>query len=77
MAPISWICCGQIIMGAVATTRAAAPVLSDGGRIIFIGSGLAAMFRSSVSRDYVGTTFGVPRSAQTPAGVSRPDSPSP
>jgi NAD(P)-dependent dehydrogenase (short-subunit alcohol dehydrogenase family) len=26
------------VMGAVATTRAAAPVLSDGGRIIFIGS---------------------------------------
>lgn len=26
------------VMGAVATTRAAAPVLSDGGRIVFIGS---------------------------------------
>jgi len=30
------------VMGAVATTRAAAPVLSNGGRIIFIGSGLGS-----------------------------------
>ena len=42
-------------MGAVATTRAAAPVLSDGGRIIFIGPCWAATFRSPALADYAGT----------------------
>lgn len=43
------------LMGAVATTRAAAPVLSDGGRIIFIGSlnGTRALVPGVA--DYVGT----------------------
>ncbi|ADO69803.1 SDR family NAD(P)-dependent oxidoreductase [Stigmatella aurantiaca] len=43
------------VMGAVATTRAAAPVLSDGGRIIFIGSlnGTHALFPGVA--DYAGT----------------------
>ena len=43
------------VMGAVATTRAAAPLLSEGGRIIFIGSrnGTLAMFQGVA--DYAGT----------------------
>lgn len=43
------------VMGAVATTRAAAPVLSDGGRIIFIGSknGTDALFPGVA--DYAGS----------------------
>lgn len=43
------------VMGAVATTRASAPVLSDGGRIIFIGSlnGTHALVPGVA--DYVGT----------------------
>ncbi len=43
------------VMGPVATTRAAAPVLSDGGRIIFIGSlnGSHALFPGVA--DYAGT----------------------
>lgn len=43
------------VLGAVATTRAAAPVLSDGGRIIFIGSknGTDALFPGVA--DYAGS----------------------
>jgi NAD(P)-dependent dehydrogenase (short-subunit alcohol dehydrogenase family) len=43
------------VMGVVATTRAAAPVLSDGGRILFIGSlnGTHALVPSVA--DYTGT----------------------
>jgi 3-oxoacyl-[acyl-carrier protein] reductase len=43
------------VLGTVATTRAAAPVLSDGGRIIFIGSlfGTRAPFPGAA--DYAGT----------------------
>ncbi len=43
------------VMGAVATTRAAAPVLTDGGRIVFIGSlnGTHALVPGVA--DYVGT----------------------
>ncbi|MBZ9604903.1 SDR family NAD(P)-dependent oxidoreductase [Phyllobacterium chamaecytisi] len=43
------------VMGAVATTRAAAPALPDGGRIIFIGSvsGTRSLFPGLA--DYVGT----------------------
>ncbi len=43
------------VMGAIATTRAAAPVLSDGGRIIFIGSlnGTHALIPGVA--DYAGT----------------------
>lgn len=43
------------VMGAIATTRAAAPVLSEGGRIVFIGSrsGTLALFPGVA--DYAGT----------------------
>lgn len=43
------------VMGAVATTRAAAPVLSDGGRIIFIGSVLGGHVPFAGVADYAGT----------------------
>ncbi|WP_428032528.1 SDR family NAD(P)-dependent oxidoreductase [Ancylobacter sp.] len=43
------------VMGVVATTRAAAPVLSDGGRIIFIGSGLGSRVPFPGVADYAGT----------------------
>ncbi|MEK1900613.1 MAG: SDR family oxidoreductase [Rhizobium sp.] len=43
------------VMGAVATTRAAAPVLSDGGRIIFIGSLLGTHVPFAGAADYSGT----------------------
>lgn len=43
------------VLGAVATTRAAAPVLSDGGRIIFIGSLLGTHVPFAGAADYAGT----------------------
>lgn len=43
------------VMGAVATTRAAALVLSDGGRIIFIGSLLGGRVPFVGAADYAGT----------------------
>jgi 3-oxoacyl-[acyl-carrier protein] reductase len=43
------------VLGAVATTRAAAPKLSDGGRIIFIGSGLGSRVAVPGVADYAGT----------------------
>jgi NAD(P)-dependent dehydrogenase (short-subunit alcohol dehydrogenase family) len=43
------------VMGAVATTRAAAPVLSDGGRIVFIGSLNGTHALVSGVADYAGT----------------------
>lgn len=43
------------VMGAVATTRAAAPVLSDGGRIIFIGSRNGTLALIPGVADYAGT----------------------
>ncbi|NKK59636.1 SDR family oxidoreductase [Rhizobium leguminosarum bv. viciae] len=43
------------VMGAVATTRAAAPVLPDGGRIIFIGSALGTHVPFTGAADYAGT----------------------
>lgn len=43
------------VMGTVATTRAAARVLSDGGRIIFIGSGLGSRVPFAGVADYAGT----------------------
>ncbi|MFV3130051.1 SDR family NAD(P)-dependent oxidoreductase [Niveispirillum sp. KHB5.9] len=43
------------VMGTVATTRAAAPVLSNGGRIIFIGSGLGSHVPFPGVADYAGT----------------------
>ncbi len=43
------------VLGAVATTRAAAPRLSDGGRIVFIGSGLGSRVAFPGVADYAGT----------------------
>ncbi|MDP4534754.1 SDR family oxidoreductase [Alkalimonas collagenimarina] len=43
------------VMGAVATTRAAAPVLTNGGRIIFIGSLLGTCVPFPGAADYAGT----------------------
>ena len=43
------------VLGAVATTRAAARKLSDGGRIIFIGSGLGSRVAFPGVADYAGT----------------------
>ncbi|WP_088342573.1 MULTISPECIES: SDR family oxidoreductase [Rhodomicrobium] len=43
------------VMGPVAVTRAAAPVLSDGGRIIFIGSLNGTHALVSGAADYAGT----------------------
>jgi 3-oxoacyl-[acyl-carrier protein] reductase len=43
------------VLGAVATTRAAAPQLSDGGRIVFIGSGLGSRVAFTGVADYAGT----------------------
>jgi NAD(P)-dependent dehydrogenase (short-subunit alcohol dehydrogenase family) len=43
------------VLGAVATTRAAAQKLSDGGRIIFIGSALGSRVAFPGVADYAGT----------------------
>jgi 3-oxoacyl-[acyl-carrier protein] reductase len=43
------------VMGSIATTRAAAPKLTDGGRIIFIGSLLGAHVPFKGVADYAGT----------------------
>lgn len=43
------------VLGTVATTRAAAPKLSDGGRIIFIGSGFGSRVAFPGVADYAGT----------------------
>ena len=43
------------VLGTVATTRAAAPVLADGGRIIFIGSILGTRVPFTGAADYAGT----------------------
>lgn len=43
------------VLGTVATTRAAAPRLSDGGRIVFIGSGLGSRVAFPGVADYAGT----------------------
>lgn len=43
------------VLGAVATTRAAAQKLSDGGRIIFIGSAIASRTAFPGAADYAGT----------------------
>lgn len=42
------------VMGTVATTRAAAPVMTDGGRIIFIGSLLGTVVPFAGAADYAG-----------------------
>lgn len=56
------------VMGAVATTRAAAPVLSDGGRIIFIGSLLGGHVPFAGAADYAGTKAAIAGYAK---GVAR------
>jgi len=56
------------VLGAVATTRAAAPVLSDGGRIIFIGSRLGSRVPFPGVADYAGTKAAIAGYAR---GVAR------
>lgn len=56
------------VLGAVATTRAAAPVLSDGGRIIFIGSLLGGHVPFAGVADYSGTKAAIAGYAR---GVAR------
>lgn len=43
------------VRGVIATTRAAAPQLSDGGRIVFIGSVIASRVAFPTVADYAGT----------------------
>jgi len=56
------------VMGAVATTRAAAPVLSNGGRIIFIGSLLGSVVPFAGAADYAGSKAAIAGYAK---GVAR------
>lgn len=56
------------VLGAVATTRAAAPALPDGGRIIFIGSILGSRVPFSGVADYAGTKAAIAGYAR---GVAR------
>lgn len=56
------------VMGVVATTRAAAPVLSDGGRIIFIGSLMGSKVPFAGAADYAGTKAAIAGYAR---GVAR------
>lgn len=56
------------VMGAVATTRAAAPVLPEGGRIIFIGSLLGGHVPFAGAADYAGTKAAIAGYAR---GVAR------
>jgi len=56
------------VMGTVATTRAAAPVLSEGGRIIFIGSLLGSHVPFAGAADYAGTKAAIAGYAK---GVAR------
>jgi len=56
------------VMGTVATTRAAAPVLSNGGRIIFIGSLLGGTVPFAGAADYAGTKAAIAGYAK---GVAR------
>lgn len=56
------------VMGAVATTRAGAQAISDGGRIIFIGSLLGSRVPFSGVADYAGTKAAIAGYAR---GVAR------
>ncbi|WP_460119005.1 SDR family NAD(P)-dependent oxidoreductase [Pseudomonas sp. S2_C03] len=56
------------VMGAIATTRAAAPVLTEGGRIIFIGSLLGSRVPFAGAADYAGTKAAIAGYAR---GVAR------
>jgi NAD(P)-dependent dehydrogenase (short-subunit alcohol dehydrogenase family) len=56
------------VLGTVATTRAAAPLLSDGGRIIFIGSSLGSVVPFQGAADYAGSKAAIAGYAK---GVAR------
>ncbi|EJL02110.1 MULTISPECIES: SDR family NAD(P)-dependent oxidoreductase [Pseudomonas] len=56
------------VMGTIATTRAAAPLLTDGGRIIFIGSLLGGHVPFAGAADYAGTKAAIAGYAK---GVAR------
>lgn len=56
------------VLGVVATTRAAARKLSDGGRIVFIGSAIASRVAFSGVADYAGTKAAIAGYAK---GVAR------
>ncbi|MEA3252038.1 MAG: SDR family oxidoreductase [Pseudomonadota bacterium] len=56
------------VMGTIAITRAAAPKLSDGGRIIFIGSGLGSVVPFPGVADYAATKWALAGYAK---GVAR------
>ena len=56
------------VMGTVATTRAAAPRLSDGGRIVFIGSVLGGRISFVGAADYAGSKAAIAGYAK---GVAR------
>jgi NAD(P)-dependent dehydrogenase (short-subunit alcohol dehydrogenase family) len=56
------------VLGTVATTRAAAPVLSDGGRIVFIGSSLGSVVPFTGAADYAGSKAAIAGYAK---GVAR------
>lgn len=47
------------VLGTIANTRAAAPKLSDGGRIIFVGSALGSVIPFPGVADYAGTKWAV------------------
>lgn len=56
------------VLGAVATTRAVAPVLSDGGRILFIGSLMGSRVPFAGAADYAGSKAAIAGYAR---GVAR------
>ncbi|MHB2265784.1 SDR family NAD(P)-dependent oxidoreductase [Aliihoeflea sp. PC F10.4] len=56
------------VLGTIANTRAAAPKLSDGGRIVFIGSGLGSVVPMMGVADYAGTKWALAGYAK---GVAR------
>jgi 3-oxoacyl-[acyl-carrier protein] reductase len=56
------------VMGTIATTRAAAPLLTDGGRIIFIGSLLGGHVPFAGAADYAGSKAAIAGYAK---GVAR------
>ncbi|MGQ4272938.1 SDR family NAD(P)-dependent oxidoreductase [Terrihabitans sp. B22-R8] len=56
------------VLGTIANTRAAAPKLTDGGRIVFIGSGLGSTVPFPGVADYAGTKWALAGYAK---GVAR------
>ena len=47
------------VMGVIALTRAAAPKITDGGRIVFVGSGLGSRVAMPMVTDYSATKFAI------------------